>query len=378
MVGFTAHRRQRIRCRRRAGTVLRRVVAPPPPGTGEPFRTGCPSDRPPVVTQRGEPAAPSAGDELTPDQHAVCDWLRCSTSWLDRVPYPGSGATRDRWRVLVDIATQDLARARLAEGHLDARAILAELRVDVPGGLVWGVWAAEPHLLRAERSRDGWQLRGEKRWCSGSTGLDRALVTATADDGPRLFVVDPRDLFPLPHSWPALAMSATASVTMRFDLTVNEQAAIGAPGAYVGRPGFWHGSAGVAACWYGGTLAIAARLREAADRADSGRLDAVSGRVRAQLENVGALLAHGADEIDRTPNDRGAANARALRLRIAAEDAARWVILETARALGPSPLAFEPVHARRVADLELYLCQLRPELAAAELGALRCDAPVGW
>ena len=43
------------------------------------------------------------------------------------LPLPGSGGTLQRWRALVDLAADDLCVARLAEAHLDALAILAEL-----------------------------------------------------------------------------------------------------------------------------------------------------------------------------------------------------------------------------------------------------------
>ena len=43
------------------------------------------------------------------------------------LPLPGGGRTRERWAVLADLAGEDLSLARLAEGHADALAILAEL-----------------------------------------------------------------------------------------------------------------------------------------------------------------------------------------------------------------------------------------------------------
>ena len=43
------------------------------------------------------------------------------------LPLPGSGATWQRWAAFADIAGEDLSVVRLAEGHADAVAILAEL-----------------------------------------------------------------------------------------------------------------------------------------------------------------------------------------------------------------------------------------------------------
>jgi alkylation response protein AidB-like acyl-CoA dehydrogenase len=296
----------------------------------------------------------------------------------DQVPAPGVD-TWSRWTTLVELGAWDLAKARLAEGHLDARAIGKELGRDFPAaGSVVGVWAAEPERLRAHPDGRGWRLVGEKPWCSGATGIDHALVSATAPDGPRLFVVEPARLEPVAGSWPALGMDATASLTMRFDVTLAEDRAWGGPGAYVDRPGFWHGGAGVAACWFGGALGIARRLQVAADAHRRTEVETVWGRVRARLEGVAALLRRSAAEIDEQPADGHAARGRALRLRLVVEEAARATLAETTVALGAGPLAHEREHAQRVADLDLYLRQLRPDHAAAELAGLDRHRGVIW
>ena len=50
------------------------------------------------------------------------------------LPLPGSGRTRERWAALADLAGEDLSLARLAEGHADALAILAELDAALAAG----------------------------------------------------------------------------------------------------------------------------------------------------------------------------------------------------------------------------------------------------
>ena len=64
------------------------------------------------------------------------------------VPLPGRGLTVQRWRALAELAAEDLDLGRLAEAHLDALAILAELHgpasAQSPPGQRWAVWAAEP------------------------------------------------------------------------------------------------------------------------------------------------------------------------------------------------------------------------------------------
>src|SRR6202023_1833641 len=60
------------------------------------------------------------------------------------LPLPGDGRTAERWAALAELAEEDLSLARLAEGHTDALAILAELGALTvpPTGSRWGVWAA--------------------------------------------------------------------------------------------------------------------------------------------------------------------------------------------------------------------------------------------
>ena len=81
------------------------------------------------------------------------------------LPLPGSGRTRERWAALADLAGEDLSLARLAEGHADALAILAELDAASPSaGSRWGVWAAQPPGpgLDASQTGGGWRLDGTK------------------------------------------------------------------------------------------------------------------------------------------------------------------------------------------------------------------------
>ena len=75
------------------------------------------------------------------------------------LPLPGSGRTRERWAAFADLAGEDLSLVRLAEGHADAVAILAELGVSrVPAGSRWGVWAANPPGPSLEATRTGSRL----------------------------------------------------------------------------------------------------------------------------------------------------------------------------------------------------------------------------
>lgn len=292
------------------------------------------------------------------------------------LPLPGSGRTGERWTALAELSAADVVLGRLAEAHTDAVAILAQLGGATPDGL-WGVWAAEGPRARVEavRTDDGWVLHGRKAWCSGALVLDAALITAHADDGRRLFAVDVADVRPVPDTWAAVGMAASGSVAV--DLDRVRARPVGGPGDYLDRPGFWHGGAGVAACWYGGALGAARVLLAAArDRVLSPHALAHLGAVDAVVSGLAAHLSVAAAEIDADPDGPGAQQ-RAGRLRARVEAGATEVLDRVGRALGAAPVCLDPVHARRVADLPVYLRQSHAEADLAGLGELAV-ARAGW
>lgn len=289
------------------------------------------------------------------------------------LPRPGGGRTAQRWRGLQAIAEDDPVLARLAEGHADAVAILAELGAGGPPDARWGVWAAVPRSLTATESDAGWRVEGERPWCSGAAVCTHALVTAAAPDGARLFAVTNPGTA-VAGSWPAVGMADSDSRTVRFD----DVAAIpvGGPDAYLTRPGFWHGAVGVAACWHGGAVGIARRLLDAARDRDDPILRAHLGAVDAELSAARSVLDHAADTIDADP--AGDARALALRVRAVVERAATHTIDRVGRALGAGPLCRDGRHAARVADLTVYLRQSHADWDLAELGALVAGGEPAW
>ncbi|MFJ9342333.1 acyl-CoA dehydrogenase [Streptomyces sp. NPDC101733] len=299
-------------------------------------------------------------------------------------PLPGAGRTADRFSALASVAERDLSLGRLVEGHVDAVAILAEL-----GGPAtaptdrWAVWAAEPRGLGLTATRDarGWVVNGLKRYCSGAHSCTHALVTATADDGRRLFAVTtgvaatelcPRadGCRPVDGSWRAMGMAASDSADVAF--TDVPAVPVGDVDAYVHRPGFQHGGIGVAACWYGGARAVAATLtRVAAQRGFDPLTDAHLGAVDMRLHAASAVLGRAAVEIDRDPRDNeGTARRRSLRVRAFVESVCADVLSHVGRATGAEPLCHNPLHARHVTDLGVYIRQHHGERNLAELGRL--------
>jgi alkylation response protein AidB-like acyl-CoA dehydrogenase len=299
------------------------------------------------------------------------------------LPLPGGGRTRARFEGLAALGEEDLALARLGEGHADAVAILDELGGPAPApGSRWGVWAAEPPgtVLSAGDTGEGWRLTGVKRYCSGARLCTHALVTARTAEGSRLFAaaIGGPGRTPVAGTWPAVGMAGSDTLDVRFDDVPAE--AVGPPGGYVERPGFAHGGVGVAACWYGGaralgrTLLAAARAREMGPHALA-HLAMVDIALRVARQALDAA----ADEIDADPHDRkGAGPERALRVRTLVEGVAGEVMDRVGRALGAGPLCHDAAHARRVADLTVYLRQHHAERDQAELGALVALRGAGW
>lgn len=312
-------------------------------------------------------AAREAADELP---RAAVDLAR---SWGRQLPLPGRGSTTELWEALATVAAADLSVARIMEPHVDALAILAESGAGAPAeDTAWGVYAAEGPgaRLEAREHGEGWRLDGLKPWCSLAGDLTHALVTAWLDDQRRgLFAVDLRHagVQPLEDAWHARGLREVRSGPVRFvDVPVRP---VGGPGWYLQRDGFAWGGMGVAAVWYGGAVGVARRLLQAArDRTPDQVALLHLGTVDAALAAARATLADAARRLDEG-EARGPAGALlALRLRQVVADAAEQVLTAVDHGLGPGPLALEPVHAGRVADLRLYLRQHHAERDAATLG----------
>jgi alkylation response protein AidB-like acyl-CoA dehydrogenase len=300
------------------------------------------------------------------------------------LPQPGRGRTAGRWAVLAAAGQRNLTVARVLEAHSDALAILAEAGEPVPDG-TWGVFAAEaaPHRLEAHSqgpggsgeavpprpAQDGVVLRGVKPWCSLAAMLDAALVTAHVGDSRQLFRVslrDPSVTADPPETWVARGLRTVTSAPVRFDDTPAEP--VGAPGWYLERPGFAWGGMGVAACWHGGARGLRATLARASRKRSGELSDLHIGIVDAELHASEAVLARAAALVDGGQADGAAGEILALRVRAAVANAAERTIRQVGHALGPAPLAFDEDHARRVADLELYVRQHHGERDLAQLG----------
>jgi len=293
---------------------------------------------------------------------------------------PGSGETRALWEALASIASHDLGAARAIEPHLDALAILDQAPSgELPPiagtvGCTWGVFAAEgsPEPLRARAGESGspWSISGIKPWCSLADRLDAALVTVTLDTGARaLFAVDLRQsgIITDNSAWQARGLTEIPSGPVRFADVLGYP--VGEPGWYLTRPGFSWGGIGVAACWFGGAVGLARTLFAALQRREPDPIALMHlGAIDEVLQSARRALAEAADLVDSGDAEGAEGRLLAKRVRATVARACEVVAERVGHSLGPAPLAQDADHAKRVADLQLYVRQHHAERDEASLG----------
>lgn len=291
-------------------------------------------------------------------------------------PVAGTGATADLWAALATVAAHDLGVARAIEPHLDAVGILAQAGESATGS--WGVFAAEggPHPLTATEVDGSFRLDGQKPWCSLANELDRALITAATPDGDRmLFAVDLHadGVTVMEGTWVARGLSEIPSGPVQFEAV--PAIPVGAPGWYLSRPGFAWGGIGVAACWYGGAVGLARTVHASAAKKDDPFLQAHLGATDALLNDCRRALAEAAELADAGVQD---ARLIAKRVRATVARACEEIIVRAGHALGPAPLALDADHAKRVADLQLYIRQHHAERDDRSLGEAIAREAAPW
>jgi alkylation response protein AidB-like acyl-CoA dehydrogenase len=319
-------------------------------------------------------------------------------------PRPGDGSTARLWELLASVTSVDVAAGRVLEPHLDAVAILAQAGslpgsrlpgspagdatgAETPGG-AWGVFAAEGPGLKLEATADGsgnYILNGSKPWCSLAAQLDGAVLTAHLPDGGRAaFAVDlhARGVSCEAPQWTSRGLREIPSGTVHFDGV--SAAPVGGAGWYFQRPGFAWGGMGVAACWFGGAVALArdfsSTLAAAAEKGREPDQIALAhlGEADRIITSVAGYLARTAERIDAGELSGSGAWSEALRVRGTVAAAVERIQEMVAWNLGPGPLAFNEAYGKRMADLSLYIRQHHAMRDDAQLGALTLKGDRSW
>ncbi|GAB3051223.1 acyl-CoA dehydrogenase [Stenotrophomonas tumulicola] len=283
------------------------------------------------------------------------------------LPLPGRGHTLERWRALAAIAGRDLCLAKVLEAHYDAQAILADLHAPpLPADVLAAIWAAEGPQSTLRFDPSSGTVSGDKPWCSGAGLVDLALVGIQQDGISRLLRIrtGAAGIVLLPGNWHATGMAGIPSGTLRFDNVPAE--IVGPADAYLGRPGFWHGGAGIAACWYGAAVILAAPLHRSPRVEGDAQAASLLGQVDMALQSAAALLRELAGRIDAMPSQPHQSDV--IRVRSVVERSCVQVLDAVGRALGPGPMCLDAAHARRWSDLTVFIRQSHADRDWAALG----------
>ncbi len=283
------------------------------------------------------------------------------------LPAPGMGRTRLRFQRLAEIAAVDLSLARLAEGHFDAKAILDEAEITFEEDHTFAVWVSGS-ALSSKSLNETTVLSGCKQFCSGYGSAERALVDGAGASGTFLYLIDANSPSAVDSSWPAVGMADSASVTLNFE----ECPVIGPVGVadfYRTRPGFWNGSANVAACWYGGALGLARRARHFSG--SSADKSPIVGEIAVSLAQMRHALMQTADDIDNCPTvDPSTRELRAMLVRDIIYSGCNRVHSLSLELSGSELSTHCASQARALADLPIYLRQYHPARDRARMAEL--------
>lgn len=271
------------------------------------------------------------------------------------LPYPASGQTYQRWQMFAQIAGYDLSLAKLFESHCDALSILNELGYQAEiDNQTSAVWAAEggPVPIQVENNH----CRGIKTWCSGAEFIQKALMSyKDKQDQAQLCIVElahPSVQVDLSH-WQAVGMRGTQTAQVHFDNT--PVTVIGQPNRYLERPGFWHGAAGVAACWYGAAVRLVSFLQKSCQTHPNAFKKMYLGELAQQLSVTKQYFQYVAKLIDDEPMLSHECEIRILRAQT--EQCCQSVIQIVGKALGARPYCEEAIFSQLIADLPVFIRQ---------------------
>jgi alkylation response protein AidB-like acyl-CoA dehydrogenase len=308
----------------------------------------------------------------------------------DPVSAPGRRAKfSEEWRVLRVVAAADGSVGRILDGHFNGVERLsllapeplrsAELAAVGAGELRLGVWGADPIPGEGDPARlvdgtEGMTITGVKTFCSGSTGLDRALVLVRGDaPGPPLLAyVDLSSGVEIDPGWfKGAGMRASESHRVIFD-GAPVLAVLGEPGELLREPYFSRDAVRTAVSWAGiADAAVEATLDVLAAKAGGGDPDDVvslaAGQMLTAQGTIDRWLTHAAALAD---DDPASLPGISTQLRQAVASSCREILDEAARAVGSHPFATSGPLDRARRDLGLFLLQHRLEPALLRRGRL--------
>jgi hypothetical protein len=306
----------------------------------------------------------------------VLDEIAANAAELDRTPafpHAAFAALKDagaltpppthdeEWSLVRAVAQADGSVGRIFEGHLNAYERLTLDGID-PQDHLLGVWGADPLPHEGTSAYvEGDGIHGEKVFCSGAGGLDRALVIARGE----LIYVDLEQDVEIDTTWyRSHGMRASESHRVIFN-----GARVIATLSKLGRDPYISGDAiRTAACWAGILdSAVEAALNDLANKPETDELRALNiGRALTAQATVDRWFEHAAST---TPTP-----ALSIGLRQAVAQAGATIFDETSRATGSRPFAAGTALDRARRDFELFVLQHRLDPALVRLGREKIDA----
>jgi alkylation response protein AidB-like acyl-CoA dehydrogenase len=294
----------------------------------------------------------------------------------------------EEWRVLRAVARADGSVGRILDGHFNGveRVSLlapeplrsAELESVAAGELLLGVWGADPipgegEPARLAQDKNGARLFGVKTFCSGSTGVDRALVLVrgAAPGPPLLAYVDLSEGVEVDTGWfRGAGMRASESHRVIFD-GARVLAILGEPGELLREPYFSRDAIRTAVTWAGiSDTAVEAALDVLAAKAGEGEPDDVvslaAGRMLTAQGTIDRWLEYAAGRADADP--ASSLSGFSTQLRESVAQSCREILDQAARAVGSHPFTISGPLDRARRDLELFLLQHRLEPALVRCG----------
>ncbi|MBA2693529.1 MAG: acyl-CoA dehydrogenase family protein [Rubrobacter sp.] len=292
----------------------------------------------------------------------------------------------EEWRILRAVSKADGSVGRILDGHFNAVervSLLApeplragELEAVAEGKLLLGVWGADPIPGEGESARladGGDSLEGVKTFCSGATGLDRALVAVRGEDGrggpPHVAYVDLHGGgVEIDTEWfTGSGMRSSESHRVEFH-GARVLAVLGERSELVREPYFSRDAVRTAVVWAGvSDLAVDSALDILAAKSGGSEPDDIvslaAGAMVAARASTERWIEAAASLADTEPEKLSKNFSIHLRQSVAA--ACRLIVDEAERATGSHPFAAGGPLDRAARDVRLMLLQhrLEPQLA---------------
>lgn len=285
------------------------------------------------------------------------------------LPFPGEGDSLSRWQTFMAMGATDLSAAKIVESHFDALAIIHEAEMKPFSG-IYGVWASKfgGRHLRGEFDAKTklWTITGQVAFASGASFIDYALIPVETKDGEILFQI-PSSTIQIEQvdasTWHTPGMMETDTAWVKIVAQLPETHAVGNPGFYLQRRGFWIGGSGVAAVWLGAAQKVFETWQTLSSK--RGRADPFEQAARAEcfvdLKCCSAVFLQAAALIDDPNTDVSQLQREALMIRHLVDRTANRLLEQALRHLGPASMIAHADHSKRCLDLQIFTRQCHGE-----------------